>query len=90
MDEIKEIKTKEMVLQMGPQHPSTHGVLRLQLEVSGETIVKCTPFVGYLHRGTEKLSEGMTYLQSMPLMDRLDYVSSMTNDVGYCIAVERL
>ncbi|MBF0553749.1 MAG: NADH-quinone oxidoreductase subunit D [Nitrospirae bacterium] len=90
MDEIKELKTKEMAINMGPQHPSTHGVLRLRLEVSGETVVKCTPYVGYLHRGTEKLAEGMTYLQSIPLMDRLDYISSMTNDVGYCIAVERL
>ncbi|NOY39569.1 MAG: NADH dehydrogenase (quinone) subunit D [Nitrospirae bacterium] len=75
---------------MGPQHPSTHGVLRLVLELDGETVVKCTPHVGYLHRGVEKLAEGMTYLQALPLSDRLDYISSMSNNVGYCLAVERL
>ncbi|NOZ24687.1 MAG: NADH dehydrogenase (quinone) subunit D [Nitrospirae bacterium] len=75
---------------MGPQHPSTHGVLRLVLELDGETVVKCTPHVGYLHRGVEKLAEGMTYLQALPLTDRLDYISSMSNNVGYCLAVERL
>lgn len=75
---------------MGPQHPATHGVLRLVLEIDGETVVKCTPYVGYLHRGTEKLCEHRTYLSALPLMDRLDYISSMANDVGYCVAVERL
>ncbi|MEO5357494.1 MAG: NADH dehydrogenase (quinone) subunit D [Nitrospirae bacterium YQR-1] len=90
MEPLKDLKTRELVLNMGPQHPSTHGVLRLKLELDGETIKKCTPYVGYLHRGTEKLSEGMTYMQCMPLTDRLDYISSMTNNVGYCLAVERL
>ncbi|MBF0565919.1 MAG: NADH dehydrogenase (quinone) subunit D [Nitrospirae bacterium] len=89
-EKIKEIKTRELVLNMGPQHPSTHGVLRLKLEMDGETVVKCTPYVGYLHRGTEKLAESMTYLQVLPLTDRLDYICSMTNNVGYCLAVERL
>ncbi len=86
----KPLQTKEITLNMGPQHPSTHGVLRLVLELDGETVVKCTPYVGYLHRGIEKLSEGMTYMQALPLTDRLDYISSMANNVGYCLAVERL
>lgn len=85
----KQLK-KELTINLGPQHPSTHGVLRLVLDLDGETVVKCTPHVGYLHRGTEKLGENRTYLSAMPLMDRLDYVSSMTNDVAYCLAVERL
>ncbi|MGD8351706.1 MAG: NADH-quinone oxidoreductase subunit D, partial [Nitrospirota bacterium] len=80
----------ELVLSMGPQHPATHGVLRLVLELEGETITKCTPHVGYLHRGVEKLGENRTYLNAMPLTDRLDYVASMSNNVGYCLAVERL
>ncbi|VAX30183.1 NADH-ubiquinone oxidoreductase chain D [hydrothermal vent metagenome] len=86
----KPLQTKELTVSMGPQHPSTHGVLRLVLELDGETVVKCTPHVGYLHRGVEKLAEGMTYLQALPLSDRLDYISSMSNNVGYCLAVERL
>ena len=84
------MSTKEMTLNMGPQHPATHGVLRLVLELDGETVKKCTPYVGYLHRGIEKLSEHRTYLQVLPLTDRLDYISSMTNNIGYCEAVERL
>ncbi len=91
MGEIKKpLQTRELSVSMGPQHPSTHGVLRLVLELDGETVVKCTPYVGYLHRGVEKLAEGMTYLQALPLSDRLDYISSMANNVGYCLAVERL
>lgn len=86
----KEIKTKELTINMGPQHPATHGVLRLVLDLNGETVVKCTPHVGYLHRGTEKLGENRTYISALPLMARLDYVSSMTNDVAYCLAAERL
>ncbi len=86
----KPLETRELTLSMGPQHPSTHGVLRLVLQIDGETVVKCTPYVGYLHRGVEKLAEGMTYLQALPLTDRLDYISSMSNNVGYCLAVERL
>ncbi len=84
------LRQRELTLNMGPQHPATHGVLRLLLEIDGETVVKCTPYVGYLHRGTEKLCEHRTYLSALPLMDRLDYISSMANDVGYCVAVERL
>jgi NADH:ubiquinone oxidoreductase subunit D len=86
----KGLKTKELTLNMGPQHPATHGVLRLVLELDGETVVKCTPHVGYLHRGIEKLAENRTYTAVVPLTDRLDYISSMTTNVGYCLAVERL
>src|SRR3989337_2637608 len=85
-----ELQTKELTINMGPQHPATHGVLRLVLDLDGETVVKCTPYVGYLHRGVEKLSEDRTYLTALPLTDRLDYISSMSNNVGYVVAVERL
>ncbi|MBI5195118.1 MAG: NADH-quinone oxidoreductase subunit D [Nitrospirae bacterium] len=84
------IATEEMTLNMGPQHPATHGVLRLVLELDGETVVKCTPYIGYLHRGIEKLSEHRNYFQIIPLTDRLDYIASMSNNIGYCIAVEKL
>lgn len=90
MTAAKELKTKEITISMGPQHPATHGVLRVVLDLDGETVVKCTPYVGYLHRGVEKLSENRTYLSALPLTDRLDYISSMSNNVGYCVAVERL
>jgi len=91
MAELEKIlETEELTLNMGPQHPATHGVLRLVLQLDGETIVKCTPYIGYLHRGIEKLSEHRNYLQIIPLTDRLDYVASMANNLGYCIAVERL
>jgi NADH dehydrogenase I D subunit len=88
--EDKEIKTKELTINMGPQHPATHGVLRVVLDLDGETVLKCTPYVGYLHRGTEKLGENRTYLQALPLTDRLDYISSMCNNIGYCVAAEKL
>jgi NADH dehydrogenase I D subunit len=84
------IEARELTVSMGPQHPATHGVLRLVLDLDGETVVKCTPYVGYLHRGTEKLAEHRTYLSALPLTDRLDYISSMSNNVGYVNAVERL
>ncbi|MBI5740952.1 MAG: NADH dehydrogenase (quinone) subunit D [Nitrospirae bacterium] len=84
------LATTELTLNLGPQHPATHGVLRLVLDLDGETIVKCTPYVGYLHRGVEKLSEYRNYLQILPLTDRLDYISAMANNVGYCVAVEKL
>ena len=77
-------------LRMGPQHPATHGVLRVDLELDGETILECTPQVGYLHRGFEKLAENKTYAQDLILTDRLDYIAAMANNVGYCLAVERL
>ncbi len=85
-----ELQTRELTINMGPQHPATHGVLRLVLELDGETVVKCTPYIGYLHRGVEKLGENRTYLTALPLTDRLDYISAMANNQGYCLAVERL
>jgi NADH-quinone oxidoreductase subunit D len=75
---------------MGPQHPSTHGVLRVILELDGERIVSAKPTIGYLHRGIEKMAEGMTYFQFLPLTDRLDYTSCMSCNLGYIWAVERL
>lgn len=90
LEKTQELQTKELTVSLGPQHPATHGVLRLVLELDGERIVKCTPHVGYLHRGTEKLAEHKTYISALPLTDRLDYISSMANNVGYCVAVERL
>jgi len=86
----KKIETKELTISMGPQHPATHGVLRLVLDLDGETVIKCTPYVGYLHRGIEKLGENRTYFAALPLTDRLDYISSMNNNVGYVNAVEKL
>ncbi|PKL49325.1 MAG: NADH-quinone oxidoreductase subunit D [Nitrospira bacterium HGW-Nitrospira-1] len=83
-------ETRELTLSMGPQHPATHGVLRLVLDLEGETVIKCTPYVGYLHRGVEKLAENRTYTSALPLTDRLDYISSMNNNVGYVNAVEKL
>jgi NADH-quinone oxidoreductase subunit D len=85
-----ELETEKLSLSMGPSHPSTHGVLRLQLELDGETVVKCDPVVGYLHRGDEKIAENMTYNQFVPYTDRLDYLAPLANNVAYAIAVERL
>jgi len=91
MEDIeKPFETKELTISMGPQHPATHGVLKLQLQLNGENVVKCTPYVGYLHRGIEKLGENRTYFAALPLTDRLDYISSMNNNIGYVNAVERL
>ena len=84
------LETKDLQISMGPQHPATHGVLRLLLDLDGETVKKCTPYVGYLHRGIEKLGENRTYMAALPLTDRLDYISSMNNNVGYVNAVEKL
>jgi NADH-quinone oxidoreductase subunit D len=81
---------KTMVLNMGPQHPSTHGVLRLLLEVDGETIVRIMPDIGYLHTGIEKTCEAKFYQQVVPLTDRIDYLCPMTNNLAYCLAVEKL
>ena len=80
----------EMTLNMGPQHPSTHGVFRLILQLEGETVVGVRPVMGYLHRSTEKLGEARTYVQAVTLTDRMDYLSPMTNNWGYALAVEKL
>src|SRR3954469_2508173 len=81
---------ERMVLNMGPSHPATHGVLRLVLEMDGETITKATPDVGYLHRGDEKIAENMQYNQFVPYTDRLDYLAPLANNVAYALAVEKL
>ena len=83
-------KDHTMVLNMGPQHPSTHGVLRLLLEIDGENVVKCAPDIGYLHTGIEKTCEAKFYQQVVPLTDRIDYLSPMTNNLCYCLGVEKL
>jgi NADH-quinone oxidoreductase subunit D len=81
---------KNYTLNFGPQHPAAHGVLRLVLELDGEVIQRADPHIGMLHRATEKLAETKTYLQTLPYMDRLDYMSMMSNEQGYCLAVEKL
>lgn len=86
----QEFQTEKMSLSMGPSHPSTHGVLRLQMELDGEVLTKCDPVLGYLHRGDEKIAENMTYNQFVPYTDRLDYLAPLANNVAYAIAVERL
>jgi len=83
-------KTDTLVLNMGPQHPSTHGVLRLILEVDGETVIQCIPDIGYLHRGFEKIAENKRYHQFIPYTDRLDYLAPLSNNVSYALAVEKL
>src|SRR5512132_4074798 len=81
---------QEMELNFGPQHPSTHGVLRIILKVDGEKILEAKPDVGYLHRGTEKLFETETYPMGLPHTDRMDYVAAATNNHAFCLTVEKL
>jgi NADH dehydrogenase I D subunit len=83
-------KMKHFTINFGPQHPAAHGVLRLLLELSGETVVRASPHIGLLHRGTEKLIEYKNYLQALPYLDRLDYVSMLAQEHSYCLAVENL
>jgi len=87
---IEDALENEMVINMGPQHPATHGVLRLVLRLDGETIVKAIPELGYLHRGYEKMAENMSFVEFIPHTDRLDYTSTMCNNVAYVLAVEKL
>ena len=89
-EEKPQTGARRMVLNMGPQHPSTHGVLRLVLELDGETIVKCEPELGYLHTGIEKEFEVKNYQQAVTLTDRVDYLAPLSNNLGYCLAVEKL
>ncbi len=81
---------EEMELSFGPQHPATHGVLRVQLKLDGERILEAKPIIGYLHRGTEKLFETMAFPQCIPHTDRMDYVAAATNNQGFCVAMEKL
>src|SRR5579875_3342550 len=83
-------QSQEMLLNMGPQHPSTHGVLRLVLTLEGETVVDCTPVIGYLHRGIEKILENRPYMGGIRYMDNCDYLSPMLNETAYVGAVEQL
>lgn len=87
---IEDALEHEMVINMGPQHPATHGVLRLVLRLDGETVVKCIPELGYLHRGYEKMAENMNFYDFIPHTDRLDYTANLCNNVGYVLAVEKL
>lgn len=84
------IRTEELLLNVGPQHPSTHGVFRVILKIDGEIIKEATPVIGYLHRGTEKLAEDLTYTQIIPYTDRMDYLSAMTGNYVVCHAVETM
>ncbi len=87
---IDELASDQFVISMGPQHPSTHGVFRMNLRVDGETIVALKPVMGYMHRNHEKIAERNTYLMNMPFTDRLDYLTSLGNNFGYALAVEQL
>jgi NADH-quinone oxidoreductase subunit D len=89
-DTAEEIKSQEMLLNMGPQHPSTHGVLRLVLTLEGETVIDCTPVIGYLHRGIEKILENRPVMGGIRYMDNADYLSPMLNETAYVGAVEQL
>ncbi|NIT13500.1 MAG: NADH-quinone oxidoreductase subunit D, partial [Candidatus Dadabacteria bacterium] len=82
--------TTTMMLNMGPQHPATHGVLRVVLHLDGEVVVEAIPYIGYLHRGIEKLCENITYQQCLPYTDRMDYLAAICNNIGYILTVEKL
>src|SRR4029453_2165090 len=90
VSENGEIKSDLLEVAMGPQHPSTHGVFRMDVVLDGERVVKLKPVFGYLHRNHEKIAENTTYLASMPYTDRLDYFCSLTNNWAYALSVEKL
>ena len=90
VEDAQDIHGERMVLNMGPSHPATHGVLRIVLELDGEIITKADPDVGFLHRGDEKIAENMHYNQFVPYTDRLDYLAPLANNVAYALAVEKL
>ena len=87
---LEGIDTDDFYLNMGPQHPSTHGVLRVLLRMNGEIVKEAIPYFGYLHRCFEKKSESLNYAQVVPYTDRMDYLASMSNNMAYCLAVERM
>jgi NADH-quinone oxidoreductase subunit D len=87
---MPEIRTETMTVNMGPQHPSTHGVLRLVLELDGETVMSASPTIGYLHTGIEKTTEQKKWQQVIPLVERMDYLSAQSNSMAFCLSVERL
>src|SRR5437588_4190032 len=90
MSVLEPAQDRTMILNMGPQHPSTHGVLRVILEIDGETVIRIMPDIGYLHTGIEKTCEAKFYQQVVPLTDRIDYLCPLTNNLCYCLAVEKL
>lgn len=90
MPKTKDTKPQLMELNLGPQHPATHGVLRVVVTLDGERVVKAVPHLGYLHRGVEKLAEDLEYFQITPILDRLDYVANLNNELSYVMAVEKL
>src|SRR6476469_7156873 len=87
---MAEIRTETMTVNMGPQHPSTHGVLRLVLELDGETVVSVSPTIGYLHTGIEKTAEQKKWQQVIPLVERMDYLGAQSNSFAFCLSVEKL
>jgi NADH-quinone oxidoreductase subunit D len=87
---LKDLETQDMLINMGPQHPSTHGVLRLMIRTDGEMVSEVTPVIGYLHRCAEKIGENLRYEQYVPYTDRMDYLSSMSDNLSFCLAVEKL
>src|SRR5688572_9085227 len=87
---MADVRTETMTVNMGPQHPSTHGVLRLVLELDGETVVSVSPTVGYLHTGIEKTAEQKKWQQVIPLVERMDYLSAQSNSLAFCLSVEHL
>jgi NADH-quinone oxidoreductase subunit D len=89
-DKIKIRNFKTLNINFGPQHPAAHGVLRILLELKGEVIKKIDPHIGLLHRGTEKLLENKIYIQGLPYFDRLDYVSMMIQEHGFCLVLEKI
>lgn len=89
-DEFDVLKTETMMINIGPQHPATHGVLRVVLKLDGEFVVEATPYIGYLHRGIEKLCENITYQQCLPYTDRMDYLAAICNNIGFILTVEKL
>src|SRR5205823_13769947 len=87
---IVPLKSEPVEVNIGPQHPSTHGVFRMVAQIDGERITDVKMIVGYLHRSMEKLAEERTYTQNIPFTDRMDYLAAMTSNLGYCLAVEKL
>ena len=87
---MPEIRTETMTVNMGPQHPSTHGVLRLVLELDGETIVNAEPTIGFLHTGIEKTAEQKKWQQVIPLVERMDYLGAQSNSLSFCLSAEKL
>ena len=90
MTEAQRLESVDILVNMGPQHPSTHGVFRMVLWVDGERVVDCDPHIGYLHRGSEKLSEGELYPQIITLFDRLDYIGNFNTELAFVGVVEKL